>query len=475
MQAAPRARLLVTSRYPFTLPGGAGRRLAWHHLGPLSLAETRKLIWRLPALDALPASDQQRAHAMVGGHPRTLEYLDALLRGGAAVFPDVAARLETTLGRRGITDPARWLHGVEGDLDRALAETITLAADDILLDSLLATVQDAPPARELIGRLAIYRRPVDETGVAWQLSELTAVPAPSRDLVARLEPVWTALDQARQAGTADSAADLGLDPETLDRYRRDMAELARPPVTLTGEGRRALGLLAGLGLAAPAAAPETPGPQDTPDWVVHRWTAAALQDRTSPDGLIAAHRRAAAYWRWRVAVWPQSRAEDVEQLLEARYHHHAAGDLADALDANREACGQLRTWGAWTTERQLWDEALSWVPPRSGHAAAIYVQLGEIAQARGDYDTAEQRYQAALTISENSATGPASPASTTISGTSLIGAATTTPPNSATRPPWPSTRNSATGPASPPATTSSGCSPSPAMTTTPPNSTTRPP
>ena len=130
--------------------------------------------------------------------------------------------------------------------------------------------------------------------------------------------------------------------------------------------------------------------------MVHRWTAAALQDRTSPDGLIAAHRRAAAYWRWRVAVWPQSRADDVEQLLEARYHHHAAGDLDDALDANEEACGQLRTWGAWTTERQLWDEALSWVPPRSGHAAAIHLQLGE--------------------------TRPAS-------------AATTTPPNSATRPP----------------------------------------
>ena len=141
VQAAPRARLLVTSRYPFTLPGGADRRLAWHHLGPLSLAETRKLIWRLPALDALPAAGQQRAHALVGGHPRTLEYLDALLRGGAAVFPDVAARLETALDQRGITDPARWLRGVEGDLDRALAETVTLAADDILLDSLL------PPCR----------------------------------------------------------------------------------------------------------------------------------------------------------------------------------------------------------------------------------------------------------------------------------------------------------------------------------------
>ena len=67
-------------------PAAAGTAAAWHHLGPLSLAETRKLIWRLPALDALPAADQQRAHAMVGGHPRTLEYLDALLRGGDAVL-----------------------------------------------------------------------------------------------------------------------------------------------------------------------------------------------------------------------------------------------------------------------------------------------------------------------------------------------------------------------------------------------------
>jgi tetratricopeptide (TPR) repeat protein len=399
VQAAPRARLLVTSRYPFTLPGRADRRLAWHHLGPLSLAETRKLIWRLPALDALPPSGQQRAHALVGGHPRTLEYLDALLRGGDAVFPDVAERLETALDRRGITDPRQWLEGVEGDLDRALAETITLAADDILLDSLLAAVQDAPPARELIGRLAVYRRPVDETGIAWQLSELTAAPDPSGDLLARLQPVAAALREAREAGTADSAEDLGLDPETLDRYQRDLAELTRPPVTLTSEGRRALGLLAGLGLAAPAA-PETPGPQDTPEWVVHRWTAAALQDRTSPDGLIAAHRRAAAYWRWRVAVWPQSRAEGVEQLLEARYHHHAAADLDDALDATEEACRQLRTWGAWTTERQLWDEALSWVPPQSSQTAAIYTQLGEIARARGDYPTAEQHYLAALAIDQ---------------------------------------------------------------------------
>ena len=219
-----------------------------------------------------------------------------------------------------------------------------------------------------------------------------------------------------------------------------MAERARPPVTLTAEGRRALGLLAGLGLAAPAAAPETPGAQDTPDWVVHRWTAAALQDRTSPDGLIAAHRRAAAYWRWRVAVWPQSRADDVEQLLEARYHHHAAGDLNDALDANRGSLRPAADLGSMDhrtpavgRSTQLGPAPL---PPRRRHPhpareprpeprrlrhrrtalpglpdhhrgtrrpagiATTYHQLGNLAYLRGDYDTAEQRYQASLAIKE---------------------------------------------------------------------------
>ena len=52
------SQLVFTCRYPFTLPGSAERRLADLHLGPLSAAETRKLMWRLPGLDALPAAGQ---------------------------------------------------------------------------------------------------------------------------------------------------------------------------------------------------------------------------------------------------------------------------------------------------------------------------------------------------------------------------------------------------------------------------------
>ena len=399
VRAGEQAKLVVTSRYPFTLPADTAKRLRWHHLGPLSLAETRKLIWRLPALDALSPHDQQRSYAMVGGHPRTLEYLDALLRGGGAVFPDVADRLEAAIAHRGVADPQRWMAGVKGDLDRALAETITLAADDVLLDSLLASLRDASPAAELLRRLAVYRRPVDETGAAWQLSSLTTMPEPATKLIDRLRPVLDELDQARQAGTATSVEDLGLEPAALAQIREYVTELARPPVSLANDERQVLDLLVGLGLVAPAALDANVG-GGAPGLFVHRWTAAALELRTSRAELADAHRKAAAYWKWRVAVLPQTRAEDVEQLLETRYHHHAAGDLDDALDANRQVCDQLHTWGAWTTEHQLWHEALTWVSPQSRHAADIRFALGKLAGTRGDYDAAEQYYQDSLTIFE---------------------------------------------------------------------------
>ncbi len=67
-----RSRLLLTCRHPFELPDGAARRLGWHHLGPLSVAETAKLIWQLPGLDALTPAERERAWRDVGGHPVAL-------------------------------------------------------------------------------------------------------------------------------------------------------------------------------------------------------------------------------------------------------------------------------------------------------------------------------------------------------------------------------------------------------------------
>ena len=164
------SRLLVTSRHPFTLPDGAERRLAAVHLGPLSAAETSKLIWRLPGLDELSAEDQNRAYRDVGGHPRTLEYLDALLRGQAR-FDDIADRIENGLRERGISDPEAWLATPGRTLNTALAEATTLAADDVVLTRLLDQLANTPLAEDLVIRAAVYRVPVDDTALAFQLGQ----------------------------------------------------------------------------------------------------------------------------------------------------------------------------------------------------------------------------------------------------------------------------------------------------------------
>jgi len=398
-EASPRTRLLITSRHPFRLPRQADEQLLAHHLGPLSLAETRKLIWRLPGLAALSPADQRRAYTDVGGHPRALEYLDALLRGGEARFPDIARRMENALRARGIPDPKRWLTSARGDLDRALAETVTLSVDDVLLDSLLSRLDDVPGARSLLDGMAVYRTPVDVTGAAWQLSGLTMAPELDPTLERRLKGVQARITEAQAAEAGPEGWD-DLPPMLVQEYEAVWEELRRPPVTLDDQAANALKRLLDLGLLAPApTAQDEPGSTPT-GFTVHNWTADALRRRARPDDIKAAHRRAAAYWQWRVNVWPQSRVEDITQLLEARHHHHQADDHDQADSVTQSVCDQLHTWGAWDWEQRLIEEALAWVPSRSPSASAYIHQLGIIAQLRGDYQQAEERYRASLTISE---------------------------------------------------------------------------
>jgi hypothetical protein len=187
-----RSRLLFTCRYPFELPGGAHRRLGSHHLGPLSLAETAKLMWRLPGLDALSHEERERAWRDVGGHPRTLEYLDALLCGGQARFDDVAERMEAALARRGIHDPIKWMTSIAGQVDAAVAEAVTLAVDDVVLSELFA--QLAAQTVQLVVAVSVYRVPVDEAALMWQVgTPVEHAPDPQRR--ARLAHVHDALLQ----------------------------------------------------------------------------------------------------------------------------------------------------------------------------------------------------------------------------------------------------------------------------------------
>ena len=116
--------------------------------------------------------------------------------------------------------------------------------------------------------------------------------------------------------------------------------------------------------------------------------------------LAEAHRQAAAYWQWRVQVWPQDRAADVHDLLEARHHLLQAGDAEAAGQVTELACSQLHTWGAWDQEAALIHDTLARLPADSPRQAAWIHQLGMIAQDRGDYDEAARQYQRSLDINE---------------------------------------------------------------------------
>jgi tetratricopeptide (TPR) repeat protein len=231
------------------------------------------------------------------------------------------------------------------------------------------------------------------------LSHLTTPPELDPALRQRLQTLDERITEARAAG-AGPENNFGLSPETITEYEAVAEELQQPPVDLDEQAGNALKRLLDLGLVSPAPAPQDePGHQPS-GLTVHHWTADALRKRAHPDTLKAAHRRASAYWQWRVNVWPQPPTDDITQLIEARHHHRQAGDLDQADAVTWRACSQLHTWGAWDWEQSLLEESLTWAPARSYSAATCIHQLGMIAQERGDYQQAEERYRASLTIEE---------------------------------------------------------------------------
>ena len=202
VSAPGRGRLLVTCRYPFTLPDGAQDRLRWISLGPLTFGETMRLAWALPQLDDLPDEDLERVWRSVGGHPRTLEYVDALLAGGQGRLGDITRRLRQTIVDRLGADGADVWFATDRDLDAALADAVTVAADDVLLPDLLTRLTG--DARRLLVALSVFREPVDATAV------LFAVGEPDEDAA------WAPDRQAAEQRILATLAAHGLDAEALN-------------------------------------------------------------------------------------------------------------------------------------------------------------------------------------------------------------------------------------------------------------------
>jgi tetratricopeptide (TPR) repeat protein len=399
------ARLLITSRYPFTLPGGADQALSFRQIKPLSRAETMKLAWSLPALDRLDETQMDQVWRLVGGHPRSLEYLDALLSGGTARYPDVTARLDAAISRRlDETGRDRWLAARTG-LDAALAETVALAADDVMLDDLLARLAQIPGAADLLLRVSVYREPVDLNAVLFQAGQPDPK-AESPDV--RAAAVQRVTEILAGAGITwddveDESFDMARAPEQvrallapdIEELNREPEPPFRPPAGLAGQ----------ITACQAASLLTVSTAERKPRFFVHRWTAAELAwqaDRDHGPQLEQAHRQAAGYWQWRVQVrvWPDDDAADLHDLLEARYHLLHAGAIEDAALLTERIFSQLHTWGAWDEEASLLHDTITRLPADSPLQAVSIHQLGMIAEARGDYGEAERLYQRALDISE---------------------------------------------------------------------------
>ncbi|MCA1695613.1 MAG: tetratricopeptide repeat protein, partial [Actinobacteria bacterium] len=391
-----RSRLLITSRHPFTMAHDAHRRLATMHLGPLSPAETTKLVWQLPGLDGLTFDERERAYRDVGGHPRTLEYLDALLRGGEARFEDVAERMERQLTKRGIVDPQAWLRSPTRGVDAALAEAVTLAVDDVVLGELLDQLSLTPLARELVVGASVYRHPVNDTALAWQIaSEIE--PEHDSDREARMQRVTAFHQAALDRGDGQpSLESLGLSSAELNQYQADVATQLRPPLQVPAAASPATAAAASAGLLSPV----TRGAQPQM-WFVHRWTARAIA-ALEPATTRASHTKAARHWHWRVDHVPQSPEQDIEQLVEARFHHHAAGDTDTAVSLTNPIVAQLRTWGHYGRAAELCRQTLGWVDDGSSEAGRMHGEIAQLAYLRGDLTLAERSYTHAIRILEQS-------------------------------------------------------------------------
>jgi len=351
MHLHSKARLLVTCRYPMRLPDEAHRALTDVRLGPLAPAEIRKLVWRLTGLDTLAPAELGRAVAAVGGHPRTLEYLDALLRGGRAAYWDIDRNLRTELARRaGIDDVERWLAGHAGDVDRSLTESAAIVAGDVLLDALVRHTEQVPLATRLLRAAAVYRIPVDLDGLAWQVADVVGDPS----------------DPGAPAGPAPVRT-----PEGFDT---------------------AVTALLDLGLLAPAPRPDRADPQ----LVVHRWTASSLALGTDPEALRDAHRRAAAYWLHRASSVRQTPVEDVVQLLETSYHRLAADQLDEAGTPYEVAVSIMIKMGAYDWAEQSSRDLAAAVPRDHRLQATALRYRGVVAMKRGDVPAAEHLFRAVL-------------------------------------------------------------------------------
>ncbi len=406
-----RGGLLITCRYP--LPGEPGRWLAQIGMPPLSRAELSRMLRRQPALRDLTEADARLVIRVIGGHPRLIELLDALVRAGKSNLADVKVKLNALARATGI-DPRIPADSMTDHLDAALV----LGSADILLQDLLTLL--TPEQRNVLAQVAACRTPVDPIDTARSVTgDLNSTPtAPLRHAIARLQDLtlltpglhvgmhtWTAQlvdNQGRVAPGHHARAEamhyqrftesratyedlVCLARHLAEQQQYDgLADLADQVVNqvlpgtrarlafvndiidLTPISERGWILIADLGLQALLAIGDLPSATTHLQRIHDQITARAAADPTNTDwqrDLTVSHHR--------VGDLAQARGD----LTSAAEHHQTSLDIA----------ARLASADPTNTD---WQRDLT----------VSHDKVGDLAQARGDLTSAAEHYQTSLDI-----------------------------------------------------------------------------
>ena len=149
-------KLLITCETPFSLPDAGPGRFVFRHVGPLTRSGASELALSLPAFRWLTEPQRNLACRLTGGHPRAMEYLDALLGSGAR-FEDVADRIAAAV--QAVTGPSP-VRTEPAELPEAAAEAVAAHAGRLLLAGELMGLLSAD-ARDLLVRASVFRVPVE--------------------------------------------------------------------------------------------------------------------------------------------------------------------------------------------------------------------------------------------------------------------------------------------------------------------------
>jgi len=214
--SADTGALLLTCRYP--LPG-PDRFLVQVRVPALSAAELRRLFLRLPALADLDVEDKRLLTRTIGGHPRLIEFADALLRGGHASLRHVQVKLRDLARAEGV-DLTR-----DPSLDTVLNQAMLLGSADILLTELTGLL--APQQASVLAQIAVCRAPMTLDDLAFALGSGPAAASGAAGIQPDLPSLRADVERLTDLTLLSPDDDIVMHPWTADLVTRNIgADLA---------------------------------------------------------------------------------------------------------------------------------------------------------------------------------------------------------------------------------------------------------